>query len=326
MKIMISDYAPTLKRNTAYEVEYLKKNIPDADVEVVLYEDSNRIDWLEKLKEVDGLITAFIPVDEVVLDRAEKLRCISVNATGYNTVDLEAARKHDVKVCYVREYCTQDVAEHTMAMLLASARELKHYTADIEQRHLWSYTSSNTVSRLEGSTLAIFGFGKIGQAVAERARAFGMQILAVDPRLPENVAAKFGAVLVDPQEAFAQADYITNHMRQTEENSGYFNYEAFRKMKKKPVFLNMARGEAVVEADLVRALDEELLRGAALDLLCDENPDLDSHPLLGRENVILTPHMAFYSVQSMRNLQTISCDNLIGCLTGRYEKVDTLLK
>ena len=161
--------------------------------------------------------------------------------------------------------------------------------------------------------------------MAERARAFGMRILAVDPNIPENVARQRGATLVDSDKALAEADYVSNHMKQTEENRGYFNYQTFCKMKKKPVFLNMARGEAVTEQDLVRALDEGILRGAALDLLHDEDPDLRNNSLLHRENVLITPHMAFYSVQSMKALQTIACDNLIYCLTGQYDKVNALL-
>ena len=148
-----------------------------------------------------------------------------------------------------------------------------------------------------------------------------MQILAVDPFLTGDAAKEAGVVSVSAEEAIREADIITNHMNLTEENYHFFDEEKFRKMERKPIFINVGRGACVDEAALVKALDEGLIRGAGLDVLEAEKPELNGNPLLGRPNVILTPHSAFYLDDSMNRLQSISADNLVYALKGDYEKV-----
>lgn len=326
MKILISDYMTTLRRNVSYEINYLKKLIPEADIEIYEYNDEKKHEFIEKLKESDGLITAFIKLDSDILCQVNhRLKCISVNATGYNNVDLKAAMYHHIHVSHVYEYCTKEVAEHTIAVLMSLSRMLKHYQYDIEKRKVWSYTTTKDVHRVEGSTLAIFGFGKIGQAVSVRAIALGMHVIAVDPFLPEEIAKNKGVELVSADEALERADYISNHMNQSVDNKKYFSRQLFEKMKRNPVFLNMARGEAVDEEALKWALDNKKIRGVALDMLTTENPDLEENTLLHRDNVVITPHSAFYSAESLKELQQISCENIVNMLCGKNDNVQKLL-
>lgn len=310
-----------MKRDLDKEIQLLKRELPSCEVEIYLYRDDHREEFLEKIKETDGLLTAFIPLGKDAVEAgARRLKCVSFNSTGFNFIDLDEATKHGILVCRIREYCTQEVAEHTMALLLALARDLKHYDRDTDERNLWSYTTANDLIRLEGSTLAIFGFGKIGRAVARRAQAFGMRILAVDPYVSPVCAEEAGVTLTDKVTALREADFISNHMAQTKENHWYFDEKAFCQMERHPVFINVSRGEAVEESALVTALKEGRVRGAGLDVLTSEAPDLKNNPINHRENVILTPHAAFYSKTSIQKLQSISVMNLVHCLKGEKEK------
>ena len=254
------------------------------------------------------------------MKRTPGLKMISEMGTGYNNIDVEAATGLGIKVSHVREYCTTEVAEHTLALMLALARNLKRYQYGIEKKKEWKYDDADTI-RLSGMTLGIFGFGRIGKAVAVRAAAFGMQIIAYDPCLTPETAKEYGIRSVTAQEVLEQSDIITNHMILTAETTGYFNRERFCRMKKKPIFINVARGGSVVEEDLKQALEEGWISGAGLDVLSSEEPDLESSPFLNDDRVILTPHAAFYSAQSMRDLQRLSVQNMIYFFQGDQDKM-----
>ena len=314
MKIVIADYPDVLGRELEKEYAFLQEVIPDAAVVTHPYTDPEA--FYREMQDADGLLTAFIPLDKAALDRMPALKAVSINATGYNFVDLEETRRRDIPVCAIGEYCTQEVADHTMALLLALDRHLKTYARTVDSEHCWKYYAANKPMGLSGSTLGLFGFGKIGRAVARRARGFGIHVLAVDPHADEQQAAELGVTLTDAQTLLRESGIISNHMNLTAENRYFFNDACFAAMKKHPIFLNVARGGSVDEAALVRALDNGLVRAAGLDVLEAEKPDLENCALIGRENVIVTPHAAFYSARSIEALQRMSCRNLTDCLTG----------
>ena len=319
MKIVIADYPDVLGRELEKEFAFLREDIPDAEIVVHPYRDAAL--FYREMADADGLLTAFLPLDKAALNRMPRLRAISINATGYNFVDLEETRRHGIAVCAIGEYCTQEVADHTMALMLALDRNLKVYFRTIDREHRWQYYAAPRPMGLAGRTLGLFGLGKIGKAVSRRAQGFGMRVLAVDPRATPEQAEAVGACLSDEATALREADVISNHMNLTGENERFFDYARFCRMEKHPIFLNVSRGGSMVETDLVRALDEGLVRAAGLDVLEAEKPDLSRCALVGRENVIITPHAAFYSSRSIEALQRISCRNLTGCLTGRWEQV-----
>lgn len=314
MKIVIADYPDVLGRELEKEYAFLQEVIPDAAVVTHPYTDPEA--FYREMQDADGLLTAFIPLDKAALDRMPALKAVSINATGYNFVDLEETRRRDIPVCAIGEYCTQEVADHTMALMLALDRNLKTYARTVDREHCWKYYAAEKPMGLSGSTLGLFGFGKIGQAVARRAYGFGMRVLAVDPYADQQQAAELGVTLTDAETLLRESDVISNHMNLTAENQHFFNDASFASMKKHPIFLNVARGGSVDEAALVRALDNRLVRAAGLDVLEEEKPDLENCALIGRENVIITPHTAFYSARSIEALQRMSCRNLTDCLTG----------
>lgn len=318
MKIVIADYPDVLGRDIDKEYALLRQEIPDADIVLHPYTDPEA--FYREMADADGLLTAFIPLDRTALDRMPQLKAISINATGYNFVDLEETRRRDIPVCAIGEYCTQEVADHTIALLLALERNLKSYTRLVDREYRWQYYAAPQPMGLCGSVIGIFGFGKIGRAVARRAQAFGMRVMAVDPRADEQQAQLMGVCLTDTDTLLQTADVISNHMNQTAENECFFDEDCFRRMQRHPIFLNVSRGVSVDEQALVRALDEGWIRAAGLDVLREEKPELAQCPFLGRENVIVTPHAAFFSARSIEALQRLSCRNLTDCLTGRRQR------
>lgn len=325
MKILISDYPDSMMPDHQYEIDILSAGLPTAEIAIFAYQDENRSDFLHQLADVDVLLTGFIKIDAEVLQHAPQLKLISINATGYDNVDLVTATQRCVAVCPVGEYCTHDVAEHTLALMLALNKNLKSYTYEIEQLHQWKYDLPLIPQRIEAQILGIFGLGKIGKRVAKLAQGMGMSVIACDPMLSATEAAELGVECVSQDDIFARADVITNHMNLGANNVAYFTAKEFAKMKNSPLFLNLGRGLSVNEVDLADALDRHLIRGAGLDVLQDETPDLKTHILTQRDNVIITPHAAFYSLQSMTELQRISCENIVHFILGQKDKVFRLV-
>ena len=307
-KIVITDYPKVLSRDLQYEKDRIAAILADAQIEIVPYE--NKEQWLSQVKDAAALLTAFLPIDAEVMDAIPGLKCIALNATGYDNVDVTEAKKRGIAVIPIKEYCTEEVAEHTIALLLALARGLKHYEHDIDVQHQWEYASLSGLHRVCGQTLGIAGFGKIGKRVGKIADALGMKILVYSPTGKTVNTESYPVTFVSRETLFAESDFITNHMAVDAHAAPFFDEEAFNSMRRQPFFLNMGRGAAVDEKALIHALDTGTIKGAGLDVLASEAPDLAASPLVGRENVILTPHSAFYSEESLRALQDISCDNV----------------
>lgn len=325
MKILISDYKDSMMPSHDYEVEVLKANLPDAEVVTYDYTDEKRGEFIEQMKDATALLTAFTRVDKEVFQAARELKVVSLNATGYDNVDLDEATRHSVGVCPVGEYCTLDVAEHTIALMLALNKNLKHHSYDIEQTHVWKYDAPPIPQRIGGQVLGIFGLGKIGKRVAKLAQGLDMTVIAHDPYTDPKLAAELGVELLEKDEVLRRADVITNHMNLGNANMAFFAAREFGLMERLPIFLNLGRGLSVNEADLAAALDSGAVRAAGLDVLRDETPELKGHPLVGRKNVIITPHAAFFSKQSFHEMQRISCENIANFLTGRKDKVFKLV-
>lgn len=323
MKIVICDYKVDLDRDLDYELERLRKALPEAQVEVYEYRDDKQ-DLIRTLQDADAVINTYVDLDREVLSQCHNLKCIALNAVGYNMVDVDAATEFGIPVCPAAEYCTIEVAEHTMALLLALSRGLRPFIRQVEG-HVWDYKSAGTIERISGKTMTIFGFGKISRAVAQRAQAMGLNIQVVSHSLRPEDARRMGLTLVSWETAMETSDILSNHMALNQANRDFFNLEKFRRCRKKPLFLNTGRGGTVVEDDLVQALDEGCLSGAGLDVLVSENVDFEHLKLLGRDNVIITPHAGFYSEQAARDLQDISCSSVIFALNGQYDRVSKIV-
>lgn len=321
MKVLLCDYH--ISNNGENEKAYLKKYLPEAEFEAYEYVDEAGL--AEKAADADVIMTCFLKIGREVIEGATRLKMISVDATGYGNIDIDACRERGVLVATLGDYCTQEVADHAMALILALEKNLKAYDRGAVQKGEYSFKSLPCRSRLSEQILAVVGYGRIGKAVAVRAKAFGFKVAAVT-RHPELIGSSDGVVqYVSLEEALETADVISNHMNQNEENDNYFNLEKFQKMKKHPIFINVSRGASVDEAALVHALQNELIAGAGLDVLQETNPDRETIAALEGDNVILTPHSAFYSKEVMEFLDTAAVSNVVAFCLGQKEKITNIV-
>jgi D-3-phosphoglycerate dehydrogenase len=321
-KIVIGDYPDSMMSNYDLETKVLKEGLgKDTEIVVYPYGETYRKEFAQVLSDADALLTAFTPIDAQLMDAAPQLQIISNNATGYDNVDLPAATERGIGVSPVGEYCTKDVAEFTVGFMLALVKNLKCYIMDVSLRGDWKYNAPSPNPRLEDMTLGIFGFGKIGKMVAAKVRSLGVTVIAHDLFVDPALAAPLHVELVSKEEVFERADIISNHMNLDSATTTYFTQKEFAQMTRKPFFLNLGRGASVSEVDLVDALDTGQIKGAALDVLSDETPDLHNHPLAYRDNVIITPHAAFYSTSSLEDLKRKSSENIVHFLKGEDDCV-----
>lgn len=317
MKILLCDYH--ISNHGEKERAYLKQYLPEAELEAYEYTDEKGL--MEKAADADVIMTCFLKIGGDVIRHAPRLKMISVDATGYGNIDMEACRERGVLVATLGDYCTQEVADHAMALILSLEKNLKAYDKNVVQKKEYSFQSLPCRHRLSGQVLAVVGYGRIGKAVALRAKAFGFRVVAVT-RHPELIGSSDGvAEYVSLEEALESADVISNHMNQNEENDNYFDLEKFQKMKKRPLFINVSRGACVDETALIYALQNNLIAGAGLDVLKDTKPDGELIDLLAGDNVILTPHSAFYSKEVMEFLDTAAIENVVSFCLGRKEKI-----
>lgn len=272
------------------------------------------------IADADVVIDVYTYFGRKEIDAMDHCKCISFQSSGYSLADLDYAAQKGIAVASVVDYCKEEVSTHAIALMLTLQRGIWIHNRTIQEKKIWSTQTFRDVTRLETQTLGAIGLGRIGQLTAKKAMGLGMKVIAYDPYLPPEVASGIGVELVDFDTLLNQADVITIHMNLTAENTALLGRKEFEKMAKRPYIINVARGLMIDEEALVWALDQGLIRGAGLDVLKDEYPELENHPLLGRDNVILTPHVGFYSKTSLDKLTEYAMENALLCYNGQYEK------
>jgi D-3-phosphoglycerate dehydrogenase len=265
-------------------------------------------------KDADGVLVTYAKITADMIRQMTKCRIISRFGIGVDNVDIPVATEKGIVVTKVPDYCIDEVSDHAMALLLSAVRKIPMGT---EQVHAgtWKMPNFVPIHRLRGSVLGLAGFGRIPQLVAPKAQAFGMKVIAYDPYLPKDVFTKAGVEQVDFPTLLKRSDYISVHSPLTPETKGLFNADAFRQMKKGAYIVNTARGPVIDEQALAAAIDSGHLAGAALDVMTTEPPA--NSPLIGKKNVIITPHTSFYSDESLVELQTKAAQEVANVLTGK---------
>jgi D-3-phosphoglycerate dehydrogenase / 2-oxoglutarate reductase len=269
---------------------------------------------LEVAREADAVLTTYAKLPAPVIAQLARCRIIARFGIGVDNVDIPAATSRGIVVTRVPDYCLDEVSDHAMALLLALVRKIPSSNARTHAGR-WEMKAVTPIHRLRGSVLGLVAFGQIPQLVAPKARSFGLRVVASDPYIPEDVMTRAGAERVEFDELVSISDYISIHTPLVAATHHLFNADVFRRMKPTAYLINTARGPIVDEAALARALDENQLAGAALDVMEQEPP---AHsPLFGRDNVILTPHTSFYSEESLVDLQTKAAEEVLRVLTGQ---------
>jgi glycerate dehydrogenase len=291
--------------------------------QVEVHEQSAAQEVATRARGAAVLITNKAPITGAVIGGAPDLRFIAVTATGFDCVDLAAARRRDIPVANVPEYGTDSVAQFTFALLLTLCHHVEMHVAavragDWERSGDFSFWKTPQVE-LAGKTMGIAGFGRIGRRVGELAHAFGMPVLAADAfRSAAPAYTPFAWVELD--ELFARSDVISLHCPLTPETAGLVNRQRLSRVKPGAVLLNASRGGLVVEADLAAALNEGRLAGAAVDVVSQE-PVRPENPLLSARNCLITPHIAWASREARGRLLDTTVTNIKNFLAGRPTNV-----
>ena len=273
-------------------------------------------EFLAQAADCDALLNTYAgPITAADMAKMPKCKIIARYGIGVDTIDLDAATAAGIIVTNNPTYCIEEVAEHTMALLLSAARKITFYDRQVRAGK-WAVPPGKPIQRLSGSTLGLVGFGNIARQVAVRAAAFGMNVLYADPFVKEGQFKEPGKK-VELGELFRQSDIVSVHPPLTPQTRGIINDEAFSQMKANAVIINCSRGPVINTDALVRALDAGKIAGAALDTV-DPEPLPDPHPLRGRENVIINPHAAWYSEQAMVGLQAGAPGEVRRVLSGEW--------
>ena len=264
--------------------------------------------------EADAILVQYAPITRRVIGSLANCRVIGRYGIGVDMIDLEAATQRGIPVVNVPDYCVEEVSDHTLALMLAASRKILHLHHCIAQGG-WGYSLAVPVSRISDLTVGLVAFGKIARRVAEKLGPFGCRIIANDPYADAGTVLALGAELVDMKTLLKDSDIISLHAPLTEQTRHLFDHDAFERMKSTAWIINTSRGAVIDESALVHALDEGSIAGAALDVL-EEEPIPKHHPLIGRDNVLLTPHCAFYSVASLLDLQILTARGVAQVLRG----------
>ena len=277
------------------------------------------VDWSaeelgERIGAYDGiLIRSATKMTAELIAQATRLQVIGRAGVGVDNVDVEAATKRGIVVANAPESNVVTAAEHTMALLLALARNIPQAYVSLSAGK-WERSKFSGVELYE-KTLGVLGFGRIGQLVAQRARGFGMRVVAFDPFVSAERYRDLGAEKADsPEDLYAQADFITVHLPKTPDTEGFLDADAFAKMRDGARVLNVARGGLIDEAALKDALDSGKLAGAALDVFPSE--PMTEHPLFGYPNVIVTPHLGASTAEATDRAGYQSAEQVVAALTG----------
>ena len=283
---------------------------------VVVAPDGEEATLVELARDSDAIMTCFAQVTENVVRAAERCVVIGRFGVGVDNIAVDTATELGIAVTYVPDYCVDEVSDHVMALLHAWNRKIALFDRSVKGRGWSSQPLTMRMMRLRGKTIGIVGFGRIGRAVAEKARAFGLNVLAADPVVTAGSVEETGGVLVDLQTLLAESDFVSLHTPLTEGTRNLISRAELATMKQDSFLINAARGPLVDEEALYEALTTGAIAGAGLDVMVENVPSMD-HPLLSLDNIIVTPHVAFFSQESTLELEQRAAAEVVSVMQGR---------
>lgn len=271
-------------------------------IEIVAANCRNEDEVIEACQNADGIINQYAPLSRRVIESLENCKIITRYGVGVNTIDIEAATEKGISVANVPDYCMDEVADHALAIMLSWIRKVVVANNQVKEGN-WDFKVTRPIYRLRGRTLGLLGFGKIPQALAEKVKPLGLNVISADPYYPPQDAKRKGVTLVSLENLLERSDIISVHAPLTPATKGMLGKEQFARMKKKPLIINTSRGPVIDEGALIEALTLGQITGAALDVI-EEEPISNRHPFLSMDNVILTPHVAWYSEEAEAEMRT----------------------
>jgi D-3-phosphoglycerate dehydrogenase len=302
LKILITDY-------DFADVDLELRLFRDAGMEVAVAQCRTEDDVIAAAKGCQGLLTQYPPINAKVFAALPAVRIVSRMGAGFDTVNTEDAKRFGVWVANSPDYGVGEVATHALGMALALVRHLPFYDRDVRANH-WHYTSAGKLRRVGDMTLGILGLGRIGKRMAHLSRNAFARVIACDPYVGDGDFFPDQVVRVELEALFRDADVVSLHVPLNDETRGMAGSRLLGRMKKGSFLVNTARGSVANLDHVLAALDSGQLDGAALDVLPKEPPEAD-HPVLRHPRVLLSPHAAFYSVESEQELRRKAAQNLV---------------
>ncbi|MBI3045890.1 MAG: C-terminal binding protein [Betaproteobacteria bacterium] len=307
-KVVLTDYV--------WESLDVEKKTLAGLAELVPLQTKKPDEFIAQAADCDALLNTYAgPITGEVMAKMPRCKIIARYGIGVDTIDLDAATRAGIIVTNNPNYCIEEVAEHTLALLLDSARKVAFYDR-LVRAGTWAVPPGKPLYRLVGRTLGLIGFGNIARQVAVRAAAFGMKVMYADPFVNAGQFSEPGTK-VELNDLLRESDFISVHPPLTPQTRKMVNDEAFSRMKPTAILINCSRGPVVDTDALVRALDAKKIAGCALDTT-DPEPLPSPHPLRGRDNVILNPHVAWYSETAMVGLQAGAPNEVRRVLSGEW--------
>lgn len=310
LKVLITDHVwPT----TDPEEKVLQL---EANAKAIFAPDGNEETLISLAKDVDAIMTCFAQVTANVLIAAEKCAVVGRFGVGVDNIAVDTATELGMAVTYVPDYCVDEVSDHVLALMLTWNRKVALLNHSVKTTGWGSVPLTMRMMRLRGKNLGIIGFGRIGKAVCTKARAFGLNVLAYDPFVSKEDMDHAGATLVDLETLLKEADFVTLHSPLSTETHEMIGRHELSLMKLESFLINCARGPLIDEDALFDALSEQRIAGAGLDVMVDAEPSTDT-PLLKLDNVLITPHVAFFSQEATLELEERAAREVAYVLTGR---------
>lgn len=313
-KVLITEPLPLVEE---------EKKILSRYASVTVANTTSEDQLVEFVKDVDVIMVVYAKITKRIINSATKLKGIVRYGIGVDNIDLEAATAKGVIVANVPDYAIETVADHTWALILALVRRIVIADKYVRNRlYIGKWTNPPEYLRgvdLSGKVLGLVGVGRIGREVAKRAKGFGVKILGYDPYISSDVAKEFGIELVNLDTLLSESDIISIHCPLTKETYHLINEDKIRLMRKRPYIINTARGAIIDEKALYKALKEGWIAGAALDVFEIEPPP-ENNPLFELDNVVLTPHIAWYTEEALRRLEMSAVEEAIRILRGELPR------
>ncbi|GAB7009076.1 C-terminal binding protein [Halorubrum trueperi] len=310
--VVITDYEfPDLEMETAI--------FEDAGVEVVTTQADSPEDVIKVASKVeaDALLVQYAQITSAVFDALDNLTVVAKYGIGTDNIDLKSATKHGVRILNVPDYCQDEVAEHALGLMLSCERKFSRFDAAVKSG-TWDWKVGKPIHRLTNSTVGVVGCGRIGSTFVEKTRGFEFEVLGHDPNVSDKTVQERGFKPTGFEDLLERSDVVTVHVPLDDKTEEMFDAAAFKRMRSDAILVNTSRGAVVDTNALADALDGGELRGAGLDVLPEEPPD--NSPLLTHDDVVLTPHVAWYSEDSFVDLRESVATDISRVLTGQSPK------
>lgn len=300
--------------NYVIEEEILKNSFPNCTIK---YSGNDyEKDFEDFGKDADAIICQInIDMSKEIIEKLNKCKVIAVYGSGYDRVDVEAAKEKGIKVTAVPGYCVEDISDYVIAAVYFLNKNL-HFYMENSNKGLWGAQAAKGIGkRIKSSTLFIIGFGRIGRSIAEKARAIKMEVIVYDPYVSEEVLKQYDVKFVDLESGLKNADYVSVNTTYCDETKALISKKEFEAMKSTAYIINASRGKVINEKDMIEAVKNRTIAGAVLDVIENEPPCGDED-IFNCENIFVTPHIAYLSTESLEELKKRASTNVVKVLNG----------